>query len=66
MIMSKKNQFSYNSKKKELENIIANIDSSQSFDEKEELYFKGIEIINELEKSLIKQQDVISTIIKEK
>lgn len=66
MIMSKKNQFSYNSKKKELENIIDNIDSSQSFEEKEELYIKGIEIINELEKSLIKQQDVISTIIKEK
>ncbi len=64
--MSKKNQFSYNSKKKELENIIDNIDSSQSFEEKEELYIKGIEIINELEKSLIKQQDVISTIIKEK
>ncbi|MDK2819020.1 MAG: hypothetical protein KFW21_06200 [Spirochaetota bacterium] len=64
--MSKKTQFSYNSKKKELENIIDNIDSSQSFEEKEELYIKGIEIINELEKSLIKQQDVISTIIKEK
>ena len=64
--MSKKNQFSYNTKKKELENIIDNIDSSQSFEEKEELYIKGIEIINELEKSLIKQQDVISTIIKEK
>ena len=64
--MYKKNQFSYNSKKKELENIIDNIDSSQSFEEKEELYIKGIEIINELEKSLIIQQDVISTIIKEK
>ena len=64
--MPKKNQFSYNSKKQELENIIDNIDSSQSFEEKEELYIKGIEIVNELEKNLTKQQDVISKIIKEK
>lgn len=64
--MPKKNQFSYNSKKQELENIIDNIDSSQSFEEKEELYIKGIEIVNELEKNLMKQQDVISKIIKEK
>ena len=64
--MPKKNQFSYNLKKQELENIIDNIDSSQSFEEKEELYIKGIEIVNELEKNLTKQQDVISKIIKEK
>ena len=64
--MPKKNQFSYSSKKQELENIIDNIDSSQSFEEKEELYIKGIEIVNELEKNLTKQQDVISKIIKEK
>ena len=64
--MPKKNQFSYNSKKQELENIIDNIDSSQSFEEKEELYIKGIEIVNELEKNLTKQQYVISKIIKEK
>ena len=64
--MPKKNQFSYNSKKQELENIIDDIDSSQSFEEKEELYIKGIEIVNELEKNLTKQQDVISKIIKEK
>ena len=64
--MPKKTQFSYNSKKQELENIIDNIDSSQSFEEKEELYIKGIEIVNELEKNLMKQQDVISKIIKEK
>ena len=64
--MPKKNQFSYTSKKQELENIIDDIDSSQSFEEKEELYIKGIEIVNELEKNLMKQQDVISKIIKEK
>ncbi len=64
--MPKKNQFSYTSKKQELENIIDDIDSSQSFEEKEELYIKGIEIVNELEKNLTKQQDVISKIIKEK
>ena len=64
--MPKKTQFSYNTKKQELENIIDNIDSSQSFEEKEELYIKGIEIVNELEKNLTKQQDVISKIIKEK
>ena len=64
--MPKKTQFSYSSKKQELENIIDNIDSSQSFEEKEELYIKGIEIVNELEKNLMKQQDVISKIIKEK
>ena len=64
--MPKKTQFSYNTKKQELENIIDNIDSSQSFEEKEELYIKGIEIVNELEKNLMKQQDVISKIIKEK
>ena len=64
--MPKKTQFSYSSKKQELENIIDNIDSSQSFEEKEELYIKGIEIVNELEKNLTKQQDVISKIIKEK
>ena len=64
--MPKKNQFSYSSKKQELENIIDDIDSSQSFEEKEELYIKGIEIVNELEKNLTKQQDVISKIIKEK
>ena len=64
--MPKKAQFSYSSKKQELENIIGNIDSSQFFEEKEELYIKGIEIVNELEKNLMKQQDVISKIIKEK
>ncbi len=60
-----KSEFSYKDQKTALENILRDIDNSDSFDEKERLFKEGVKLLDKLEKHLNAQYDVITKIEKD-
>lgn len=62
--MKKNSKLSFGAQKEQLEKIIEEMDQADSFEQKSELYHKGIEIAESLETLLNIQQKVVSQIIK--